>query len=210
MIQLILGGARSGKSHFGESAVAKFANLGQSCVYLATAQAFDDEMHQRIERHQQDRAHVTHPELKIEWQLLEEPLYLAETLKLIDKPNQTIFVDCLTLYLTQHLLKQGDSSDEAVALRDAQPNAIVRAQLDKVNLSQNWQQQKQQLLAVLPKMKSNLVIVSNEVGSGIVPMGELSREFVDEAGWLNQAIAQIADQVTLVVAGLPLSLKGDK
>lgn len=175
MIHLVLGGARSGKSRFAEQRVAEYAAIGYSCVYVATATALDHEMTQRIAKHQQDRVSSAHS-----WTLHEQALDVAQTLKVIDKPQQVILVDCLTLLLTNHLL-------------DPNPD--------------RWPKQKSLLLECLTQLHSDVVLVSNEVGSGIVPMGELNRQFVDEAGWLNQAIASIADQVTLVVAGLPLALK---
>ena len=175
MIHLVLGGARSGKSRFAEQRVAEYAAIGYSCVYVATATALDHEMTQRIAKHQQDRVFSAHS-----WTLHEQAFDVAQTLKAIDKPQQVILVDCLTLLLTNHLLD---------------PNP------------ERWPQQKSLLLECLTQLHSDVVLVSNEVGSGIVPMGELNRQFVDEAGWLNQAIANMADQVTLVVAGLPLALK---
>ncbi|WP_372943059.1 bifunctional adenosylcobinamide kinase/adenosylcobinamide-phosphate guanylyltransferase [Shewanella sp.] len=175
MIHLVLGGARSGKSRFAEQRVAEYAAIGYTCVYVATATALDHEMTQRIAKHQQDRGASAHS-----WILHEQAFDLAQTLMAIDKPQQVILVDCLTLLLTNHLL-------------DPDPT--------------RWPEQKTLLLQCLSGLHSDVVLVSNEVGSGIVPMGELNRQFVDEAGWLNQAIASVADQVTLVVAGLPLSLK---
>jgi adenosylcobinamide kinase/adenosylcobinamide-phosphate guanylyltransferase len=175
MIHLVLGGARSGKSRYAEQCVAQYAAVGYSCVYLATATALDTEMSERIHQHQQDRMSSAHS-----WTLHEQAYDIAQTLVAIDKPQQVILIDCLTLLLTNHLLDNSPS---------------------------RWSSQKTLLLNVLPTLQSEVVIVSNEVGSGIVPMGELSRQFVDEAGWLNQAIAKVADQVTLVVAGLPLALK---
>ena len=175
MIHLVLGGARSGKSRYAEQCVAQYAAVGYSCVYLATATALDTEMSERISQHQQDRMSSAHS-----WTLHEQAYDVAQTLVAIDKPQQVILIDCLTLLLTNHLLDNSPS---------------------------RWSSQKTLLLNVLPTLQSEVVIVSNEVGSGIVPMGELCRQFVDEAGWLNQAIAKVADQVTLVVAGLPLALK---
>ncbi|WP_434927005.1 bifunctional adenosylcobinamide kinase/adenosylcobinamide-phosphate guanylyltransferase [Shewanella sp. HL-SH5] len=189
MIHLVLGGARSGKSGFAEQHVANIVKAfpqHMDVIYIATATAGDDEMNARISRHQQDR--ITSQLL---WQTIETPLALADCLNQIDKANQVILVDCLTLYLTNHLL------------------SLAPEQLQNGILS-SWQTEKQQLLSTLAKMQSHVVLVSNEVGSGIVPMGELSREFVDQAGWLNQSVALLADQVSLVVAGLPLSLKAPK
>lgn len=175
MIHLVLGGARSGKSRFAEQCVAEYAAIGYQCVYLATATALDTEMSQRIHQHQQDRVSSPHG-----WILYEQAYDIAQTLVAIDKPQQVILLDCLTLLLTNHLLLDDGAS---------------------------WAMQKSLLLDSLSALQSEVVLVSNEVGSGIVPMGELNRRFVDEAGWLNQAVAAISDQVTLVVAGLPLPLK---
>ncbi|QDE32272.1 bifunctional adenosylcobinamide kinase/adenosylcobinamide-phosphate guanylyltransferase [Shewanella polaris] len=175
MIHLVLGGARSGKSRYAEQCVAEYAAIGYSCVYLATATALDDEMSERINQHQQDRMSSAHS-----WTLHEQAYDIAQTLVAIDKPQQVILLDCLTLLLTNHLL---------------------------LNDGASWASQKSLFIDSLSALQSHVVLVSNEVGSGIVPMGELNRRFVDEAGWLNQAVAAISDQVTLVVAGLPLVLK---
>ena len=172
MLQLILGGARSGKSRLAEQ-VAK--DSGLLVVYIATAQALDEEMQQRIQHHQQQRP--SH------WQLSEEPIFLADQLLQVDQENQLILVDCLTLWLTNLLLA------EDTALQ---------------------QQQTEKLLKVLPQLKSDIILVSNETGLGIVPMGEISRRFVDEAGRLHQALGQLADKVVFCVAGFPMILKGEK
>jgi len=195
-VQLIIGGARSGKSSLAER-YAKSLNV--PVTYIATAQAFDSEMQQRIEQHQSDR-----PE---HWQLLESPLLLAKAIESamsaaskdeIKNPQGIcILVDCLTLWLTNCLCKPNANTDNTV----------------EGNLAY-WQQEKQQLLALLESIKQqdgvDIILVSNEVGHGIVPMGELSRQFVDQAGWLHQAIASIADEVEFVMAGLPLTLKSSK
>lgn len=172
MLQLILGGARSGKSRLAEQ-IAK--DSGLSVVYIATAQALDEEMQQRIQHHQQQRP--SH------WQLYEEPIFLADQLLQLDQENQLILVDCLTLWLTNLLL--------------AEDTALL-------------QQQTEKLLKVLPQLKSDIILVSNETGLGIVPMGEISRRFVDEAGRLHQALGQLADKVVFCVAGFPMILKGEK
>lgn len=178
MMQLVLGGARSGKSRFAEQQVAallqqRSANSA-SAIYIATATAEDDEMRQRIGHHRQQRDSST-----IDWQLIESPLALAETLTVLSGRNHVVLVDCLTLWLTNQLLADADMA-----------------------------QCRQSLCQAVQQFEGELLLVSNEVGSGIVPLGELSRRFVDEAGWLNQQLASIATKVTLIVAGLPLNLKG--
>ncbi len=226
-VRLIIGGARSGKSSLAEQ-YAKSSNL--PVTYIATAQAFDVEMQQRIAQHQADR-----PE---HWQLIESPLQLAKTIELVlsnGQQDSCILVDCLTLWLSNSLLKPSDEIEHG----------------SECNLSY-WQQEKQQLLHLLERLqqgkslqqenslqqpdnvqsndgsqsqnsqsensqsqnyqprKVEIILVSNEVGHGIVPMGELSRQFVDQAGWLHQAIASIANEVEFVMAGLPLTLKSSE
>lgn len=193
-IKLIIGGARSGKSALAER-YARSSNL--PVTYIATAQAFDNEMQQRIAQHQADR-----PE---HWQLIESPLLLAKTIESVIESSQQdicILVDCLTLWLSNSLCKPS--------------NEIGRN--SECNLTY-WQQEKKQLLAQLESItrqvgndaqRVEIILVSNEVGHGIVPMGELSRQFVDQAGWLHQAIANIADKVEFVMAGLPLILKSSE
>jgi len=167
---LILGGARSGKSRFAEQLAA---NSQQSVVYIATAQGHDDEMQARIHRHQQQRpAH---------WQLIEEPIALADTLLTHSKTDNCILVDCLTLWLSNCLCHDENC----------------------------WAQQKQALLGVLSELPGQVVFVSNEVGHGIVPLGQLSRDFVDESGWLHQAMAAKVARVEFIMAGLPLTLKSN-
>lgn len=168
MKQLILGGARSGKSRFAEDcALAGDKQL----VYIATAQGLDSEMQQRISHHQNQR--------DIRWQTVEEPLALASSLQQYSSENTCVLVDCLTLWLTNILL-----AGEEV-----------------------FQREQTAFLEVLPQLTGDIIFVSNEVGMGIVAADPLSRRFVDEAGRLHQALAKTCDKVTLVVAGLPLSLK---
>ena len=209
-VQLIIGGARSGKSSLAEQ-YAKSSNL--PVTYIATAQAFDAEMQQRIAQHQAER-----PE---HWHLIESPLLLAHAIEsAIASSTSTsgicILVDCLTLWLSNSLCKPNVDND-----------STVDGNLNFCNLDY-WQQEKAQLLSVLERIQQQkntqesasverhverrveIILVSNEVGHGIVPMGELSRGFVDQAGWLHQAIAKMADNVEFVMAGLPLTLKSSE
>ncbi len=117
----------------------------------------------------------------VSWRIVEEPLHLANALQSSAGPDQFVIVDCLTLWLTNLLLADDD------ALLECERSA---------------------LLALLPALPGQIVLVSNEVGLGIVPLGELSRRFADEAGRLHQALAACCERVTFVAAGLPLSLKG--
>ncbi|WP_068071506.1 bifunctional adenosylcobinamide kinase/adenosylcobinamide-phosphate guanylyltransferase [Novosphingobium lentum] len=166
-VVLVLGGARSGKSGYAEE-------LGDALAgphfYLATAQAFDDEITQRIARHRADRAG--------HWQTVECPLPLLDAILEHDAEGSVILVDCLTLWLSNLMLGDHD---------------IAAARSSLANM--------------LPAVQGTLLLVSNEVGQGIVPDNALARQFRDEAGWLNQALARAADEVWFVTAGLPQRLK---
>lgn len=185
MAELILGGARSGKSALAEQ---RALASGLEVVYIATAAApspdTDPEMARRIAHHRHRR-----PD---HWGLVEEPLALAETLIRHAAPERCLLVDCLTLWLT-NLLFAGRGARQAEA---GEP-------LDCALLSSEIQS----LVHTLPGLPGHVILVSNEVGWGIVPMHPLSRLFADEQGRLNQRTAAVCDQVTLVAAGLPLRLK---
>lgn len=206
MIHLVLGGARSGKSRYGEALVRQYTALGFDACYVATAQALDDEMATRIAKHQAGRS-----DDGIEWQLFEESLALTALLKRLAKPGRVILVDCLTLWLTNQLLASNVNIDDEPAPTEWNATDFVVSTSatsisdDKAHAS--WQAEKTAFVDSLVELEGVVILISNEVGSGIVPLGELSRQFVDEAGWLNQAVATLADNVTLVVAGLPLALK---
>jgi len=181
MIELILGGARSGKSALAEQrAVAS----GLAVTYIATAQVGDGEMARRIAHHQQRRPK--------DWGLVEEPLHLARVLQAEAAPERLLLVDCLTLWLS-NLLFQGQAGRQAEA-GEAVDCPLLKEETDA-------------LLETLPTLPGRILLVSNEVGLGIIPLGAVTRLYVDEAGRLNQRIAALAQQATLVVAGLPLNLK---
>lgn len=204
MIHLVLGGARSGKSRYGEALVRQYTALGFDACYVATAQALDDEMATRIAKHQAGRT-----DDGIEWQLFEESLALTALLKRLAKPGRVILVDCLTLWLTNQLLASNAKVDDEPAPTEWSGADFITStsQASNDEALANWQAEKTAFVDSLAELEGVAVLISNEVGSGIVPLGELSRQFVDEAGWLNQAVAALADNVTLVVAGLPLALK---
>ena len=165
---LVLGGARSGKSGFSEALVR---SSGLERHYVATGRAFDEEMRDRISRHQADRGDG--------WTTHEEPLDLVGTLQRIDAPDRAILVDCLTLWVTNLMMDGRDIAAEAQALAD-------------------W----------LPRASARLVLVSNEVGLGIVPEHRMAREFRDHAGRLHQLVAATVPEVYFIAAGLPLKMKG--
>ena len=179
---LYLGGARSGKSVLAENAAQAWLqdNPNGLVVYVATAQVWDKEMQVRVNKHQQRR-----PE---NWQLVEEPLQLAAVLKAKSHAATPtcVLVDCLTLWLTNQLCQQVGDDMEAQTLAEQAVHELAR---------------------VVKNYSGQLLLVSNEVGSGIVPMGELSRQFQDLSGLMNQTIAGVCDKATLAVAGMPLVLK---
>lgn len=118
------------------------------------------------------------------WQLVESPFNLGQTLLAHDAPETCLIVDCLTLWLAQCLCPDCDKPERL-----------------------DWQAEKQSLLDALPQCQAYVLLVSNEVGMGIVPLGEINRQFQDEQGRLNQQVAAVADQVSFIAAGLPLTLK---
>lgn len=207
MIHLILGGARSGKTRYATEAAAALSAQGYECIYIATAQALDEEMSSRIARHRQDRA-----EDVLEWITVETPLLLAESLAQYAAKKRVIIVDCMTLWLTNQLLAHEtltDSSAEQGKAKECQISAGCVGGADGMDSNEvSWSGAKAALLKLLPTLEGEIYLVSNEVGCGIVPLGELNRRFVDEAGWLHQEIARLADSVVLVTAGLPMTLKG--
>lgn len=170
MIELILGGARSGKSALAEH---QAAHSGLAVTYIATSEPRDAEMHQRVKHHRARRP--------AEWGLVEEPLALAKVLREQAAVDRCLLVDCLTLWLTNLLL---------------------------VDDPHRLEQERQALLASLDELPGRIILVSNETGMGIVPLGELSRRYVDESGWLHQALARQCERVQFCVAGLPMLLKG--
>lgn len=178
---LITGGARSGKSAHAERLAVE---SGKEVIYLATAQAGDAEMQLRVTQHRQRRpAH---------WTTIEEPLALGDALRKWDGPDRLILVDCLTIWLSNLLFSEHRAFPDVGLIK---PPVLFDAE-------------RQDFLQAIEAVKGDLVMVSNEVGMGIVPQGAVSRWFVDEAGRLNQAVAACCERVLLVAAGLPLQLKG--
>ncbi|WP_394245103.1 bifunctional adenosylcobinamide kinase/adenosylcobinamide-phosphate guanylyltransferase [Vibrio astriarenae] len=180
MITLVLGGARSGKSSYAEAKVAACTEYATK-HYLATAQALDEEMERRISHHRTSRSH--------DWVVEEIPLALAERIECAAE-SEVILVDCLTLWMTNVIVEVGDG------VTPKQADRMIQARVAK-------------LIDALTNTPARVVLVSNEVGLGIMPMGEVTRRYVDHAGWMNQAIAKVADNVVFIAAGLPLKLKGE-
>ncbi len=169
--ELILGGARSGKSALAQQ---RALTSGKDVTFIATATAGDEEMTDRIQRHQADRpAH---------WVLVEEPIALADVLSQHAAAQRCLLVDCLTLWLCNFF--DGECFDET-----------------------GFRAQRNALLDVLPRLPGHIILVSNEVGLGVTPMGAINRRFVDEAGRLHQQLTELCDRVTFTVAGLAMTLK---
>lgn len=166
MKELVIGGARSGKSRFAQSQAVK---CKKKLHYLATAEAADDEMAERIRLHRAERGP--------QWTLIEEPRQLATALLNNHHQDNVIVIDCLTLWVTQCLL------------------------------ADCWESERAALMAALDQLNGDIIFVSNETGMGVVPLGELTRQFVDASGFLHQAIAAHCERVTLMVAGLPMPVK---
>jgi adenosylcobinamide kinase / adenosylcobinamide-phosphate guanylyltransferase len=165
---LVLGGARSGKSRHAQAlAEATFAEL----LFIATGQAWDEEMADRIARHRADRGP--------RWRTVEAPVALPEALATHAGPGRVLLVDCLTLWVSNLLLAPAPPEPACAAL-----------------------------VAAVSAAAGPVILVSNEVGLGIVPDNPLARRFRDVAGRLHQEVAAVCDRVDFVAAGLPLRLKG--
>ncbi len=188
MHEFILGGQRSGKSRRAEDAARQWlaASTTHKAVLVATAQAHDDEMRERIARHQADRA-VRLPQI----QLVQEPLHLAQAIAMHSQSDTLIVVDCLTLWLTNCMMPMAGANSEAA-------KAVTHLSQDFVV----------PFLATLEAARGPLVIVSNEIGQGVIPMGREVRAFVDELGRLHQETALRCARVTWMVAGCPVHVKG--
>jgi adenosylcobinamide kinase/adenosylcobinamide-phosphate guanylyltransferase len=164
---LVLGGARSGKSRTAQELAE---TTSEKRIYIATAQAHDDEMRDRIANHRTERDDL--------WQTCEAPLDLADTIRMQAGPDRVVLVDCLTLWLSNVLLAERDVGQET-----------------------------EQLALAIADAAGPLILVSNEVGQGIVPATPLGRVFRDAQGRLNQQIAAACDAVVFVAAGCPVLLK---
>jgi adenosylcobinamide kinase/adenosylcobinamide-phosphate guanylyltransferase len=168
---LITGGCRSGKSRY----ALDYANRHFSKkIYLATGEALDQEMAQRIEHHKKMRGP--------EWQTIEEPKEIVDQIRLHGDGVEVIVLDCITLWLSNLLMRRKDDLDI----------------IDEVN----------RLIDTINQGQTSLILVSNEVGMGIVPADPLSRRFRDLSGMANQKIAEVVHTVIFMVSGIPIFLKG--
>ncbi|WP_201835589.1 bifunctional adenosylcobinamide kinase/adenosylcobinamide-phosphate guanylyltransferase [Microvirga zambiensis] len=164
---LVLGGARSGKSRL---ALQLAESTSAERTYIATAQAFDDEMRERISLHRRER--------DTSWQTFDAPLELSAAIRDLTVPGKAVLVDCLTLWLSNIVMAKRDSEQEG--------DRLVRS---------------------IREARGPLILVSNEVGQGIVPPTPLGRSFRDAQGRLNQRVAEACEAVVFVAAGCPILLK---
>ena len=171
-LTLVIGGCRSGKSTYALQ-TAENQN-GDKKIFIATCLPQDEEMAQRVDRHQKERGQ--------HWTTIEEPLYLAEVISEHGPNADVMLIDCLTLWVSNLLMKTADEN--------------------------KWEEIVSKLINALKTAACPLVVVSNEVGTGIVPENKLARQYRDIIGFVNQAVAKIAGKVVWMVAGIPVVVKG--
>ncbi len=174
MIELVLGGAKSGKTNYAEQ---QAISSKKQVIYLATAEAGDGEMALKIKKHQQNRPQ--------HWQTVEEPIKLAKIIQQYSEKNTCLLVDCLTLWLTNILFNKQGKIQQTVFERE------TKALFEVLTSSYMGQ----------------IILVSNELGLGVVAANKMTRQFVDEAGLLHQKLATLSDKVVFITAGLPHILK---
>jgi adenosylcobinamide kinase/adenosylcobinamide-phosphate guanylyltransferase len=167
----VLGGCRSGKSTYALQTAERIN--GDKKIFVATCLPQDDEMAQRVSRHQKERGQ--------HWTTVEEPLRLPQVISEHGPKADVMLIDCLTLWVSNLLLKTADVK--------------------------KWKQNLSRLIDALENASCPLVVVSNEVGAGIVPENQLARQFRDITGWVNQAVAGCASRVVWMVAGIPVVVK---
>lgn len=177
-ITLILGGARSGKSSYAQRLAEE---TGKSVTFLATAQALDDEMSARIQKHRAER-----PD---DWETLEIPLGIASHLEQIQ--SDVVILDCVTLLVTNLLMQ-----------------CVKDDLVDEVPFMQAVQTEIDELLSALRTKDQHWLVISNEVGLGLVPPYQMGRVYRDGLGWANQRLAREAEKVLFMVAGIPMVVKG--
>ena len=204
--ELILGGQKSGKSRRAELLARDWlAQCGDHrALMIATAQAWDTEMAQRIARHQTDRAQRV-PGMRT----VEEPLKLAEAIRAHSRADTLIVVDCLTLWLTNWLMPADAERSADAPVADAMVAEASQELMENRPVALVYQAQVAILLEAIEQTPGPLVLVGNEIGLGVIPMGRAVRAFVDALGLLNQSVAAACQRVTLMAAGLPLTLKDE-
>jgi adenosylcobinamide kinase / adenosylcobinamide-phosphate guanylyltransferase len=188
-LTLILGGARSGKSTYAEMRAKELG--GDGVLYIATSEAKDEEMQQRVEKHRSERQSA--------WGTIEAPRNVAKTLRQERRAAKVILLDCMTFLVANHLLDAAGPEDDpfddpSANPFDAQIEADVVAEVEAI-------------IAYVNETETEMLVVSNEVGLGVVPPYELGRAYRDILGRANQILARHADEVLLLVAGIPMKVK---
>ena len=181
---LIIGGAGSGKSHFAQELAPKF---GETVLFVARAVAGDDEMRQRIEEHKRKRTAA--------WSTLEVTLHLGSQIEQKIGGAQVVIVDCITLLVNNIFSQHSDQTGE---------------QLDATLIERQLIAGVSELVECIGRVNANFIIVTNEVGLGLVPANRMGRLYRDLLAKANQMLAQAADEVYIMVAGLPLPIKPAK
>ena len=181
---LLIGGARSGKSSYAEKMASE---IGGEVLFVATAEARDEEMHRRIEVHKKSRpAH---------WHTLEAPCQVGSCIALDSRNLSVVVLDCVTLLvnniLCQHMAVDGEDVNEKAVEDDVKSE--IKAIID-----------------CMEKSPATYILVTNEVGEGIIPLGASTRIYRDVLGRANQMLARVVDEVYLMVAGIPLRVKPQK
>jgi adenosylcobinamide kinase/adenosylcobinamide-phosphate guanylyltransferase len=184
---LVLGGARSGKSTYAQKLAGEIATGSGRVAYLATGVAFDDEMRARVEQHQRSRPP--------EWATIEAPTEVAQAIKKVGEEYAVMIVDCLTVLITNWLADMGQLEDPTESMV-----GLEKAVLGRVG----------ELVRAAREVRAAVIVVSNEVGLGIVPAFKAGRVFRDLAGLANQFIAHEADEVYVMWAGIPQKIKGKR
>jgi len=188
-LTLILGGARSGKSTFAERRAKELG--GDSVLYVATSETKDEEMQERVEKHRSERPSA--------WETIEVPRNVAQALRQKRSAAKVILLDCITFLVANHLLEAAGPEDDPFDDPSADP-FDARIEVGVVA-------EVEALAAFVAETEVEMLVVSNEVGLGVVPPYELGRAYRDILGRANQILARHADEVQLLVAGIPLKVK---
>ena len=201
-ITLVIGGCRSGKSSF---ALSKADNVragekrGQSKIFIATSVPSDTEMKKRVAKHKHERGK--------EWQTIETPVKIYDTIEQYSRQASVLLVDCLTLWVSNLLFCSHSDSEQN---NNTNNNSNNYNKLQTGNSDDHQAQIEQAVLFLensLASCQCPVFLVSNEVGAGIVPENQIARQFRDYAGFVNQRVAKIADTVIMTIAGIPVQIK---
>lgn len=188
-LTLLLGGARSGKSSFAERRAKESG--GDKVLYVATSEVKDEEMSERVKKHRSERPAA--------WETVEAPRNVAQAIRRVRSEARIILLDCMTFLVANHLMDAAAPEDDPFDDPSADPF--------DVEIERNIVAEVEALVAYVQESDVELLVVSNEVGLGVVPPYELGRAYRDILGRANQILAQHADEVLLLVAGIPMQIK---